>query len=340
MSDPRARQLAEQRFPIQEVGSIPWALAEQAYATYARHFGTDQSLARIAERGGFGLVEFACLLAGHKPLHGWPADHHNRCVAGAVRLILAALTAAEARPPQQSWCPHCGLSGTHSAECRYEQFATSPVAAAEARGPHPQQNWQPIATAPKDRERHLLFVPDEETSSYSRQIGSWCDDTQEDPFWLYEGERQELYSRAHQPTHWMPLPDPPVEARGPVPAPQQEIARLTKERDDARHLLGQAAREINVAGPVHERIRVFRHTLTEAAHDEFQRGVRQGLRDAAKVVEEVFGEPLPLTASGVADLLRQRATEPRQAADQSPSGLPKVPAGDPAHSVSPPSGVE
>lgn len=32
--------------------TIPWWLAEEAYMHYAKMFGTDQSLERMAERGG------------------------------------------------------------------------------------------------------------------------------------------------------------------------------------------------------------------------------------------------------------------------------------------------
>lgn len=54
-------------FPIQKAPSIPWPEAEKAYRTYATHYGTSQSLERLAERGGFGIQEFACLWGGHEP---------------------------------------------------------------------------------------------------------------------------------------------------------------------------------------------------------------------------------------------------------------------------------
>ena len=38
-------------------GSIPWWVAEQAYITYAGRYGNEQSLERLAERGGFGISE-------------------------------------------------------------------------------------------------------------------------------------------------------------------------------------------------------------------------------------------------------------------------------------------
>lgn len=44
-------------FPIQRYGTIPWSVAQVAYAEYARQFGTSQSLERLAERGGFGVGE-------------------------------------------------------------------------------------------------------------------------------------------------------------------------------------------------------------------------------------------------------------------------------------------
>jgi len=37
--------------------TIPWWLAEEAYTYYSKHYGTRQSLERLAERGGFGRAE-------------------------------------------------------------------------------------------------------------------------------------------------------------------------------------------------------------------------------------------------------------------------------------------
>lgn len=45
--------------------TIPWSLAERAYIDYSRRYGTNQSLERLAERGGFGPTE----LDEHVP--GW-----------------------------------------------------------------------------------------------------------------------------------------------------------------------------------------------------------------------------------------------------------------------------
>ena len=57
--------MVSRRFRIQGFApGVPWAAAEQAYETYAKNFGNSQSLERLAERGGFGLHEFACFYLG------------------------------------------------------------------------------------------------------------------------------------------------------------------------------------------------------------------------------------------------------------------------------------
>lgn len=54
----------EQRFRIQQVGTVAWSAAERAYKAYSRYYGYEQSLQRLHERGGFGLEEFASLYFG------------------------------------------------------------------------------------------------------------------------------------------------------------------------------------------------------------------------------------------------------------------------------------
>jgi hypothetical protein len=74
----------ERRFPIQgetvrssdqdggsisnrrEAGWIPWGVAEEAYKVYSRRYGKDQSLERLAQRGGFGWSELVWLLRDGK----------------------------------------------------------------------------------------------------------------------------------------------------------------------------------------------------------------------------------------------------------------------------------
>ena len=69
MSDSTPGMGAERPFPImaapmrQPEFTVPWWFAELAYHEYSRRYGTDQSLARLAERGGFGREELISLLA-------------------------------------------------------------------------------------------------------------------------------------------------------------------------------------------------------------------------------------------------------------------------------------
>jgi hypothetical protein len=75
-------------FPIQRGEPIPWAAAERAYATYSKLYGKQQSLERLAQRGGFGLHEWACLYLGHE----------NQCRDGD-RCIMQALRGARPSEP-------------------------------------------------------------------------------------------------------------------------------------------------------------------------------------------------------------------------------------------------
>lgn len=75
-------------FPIQadygtgggKTSFVPWWLAEIAYRQYVSQFGKQQSLERLAERGGFGREELLRLLNGHtfgigeEPICLCPAD--------------------------------------------------------------------------------------------------------------------------------------------------------------------------------------------------------------------------------------------------------------------------
>lgn len=54
--------MSERRFPLLGTGrTISWGTAELAYAEYYRKYGGDQSLERLAERGGFGEGEMDSL---------------------------------------------------------------------------------------------------------------------------------------------------------------------------------------------------------------------------------------------------------------------------------------
>lgn len=53
--------LTERQFPMQDGPPIPWSLAERIYFVYHDLFGNEQTLERLAERGGFGWAEIPFL---------------------------------------------------------------------------------------------------------------------------------------------------------------------------------------------------------------------------------------------------------------------------------------
>lgn len=74
--------------------------------------------------------------------------------------------------------------------------------------------WMAIETAPKDGSRLLLWTP-----GYRGMIaiGAWSDDRysrRPRPFWSFAGFRTAV-ARDMQPTHWMPLPEPPEQETRP-----------------------------------------------------------------------------------------------------------------------------
>jgi len=96
---------------------------------------------------------------------------------------------------------------------RYWRVIPSPVqdiifaALAERRRLAALLEWKPIETAPKDRDI-LLLCP-------SRGVvrGSWNNDCHKKPRPYWTNDRERIFgvteTRADQPTHWMPLPEPP-----------------------------------------------------------------------------------------------------------------------------------
>ncbi len=67
------RECDDRRFPIQAedvgrvhprrpAGTVPWSVGVAAWERYAARYGRDQSVERIAERGGFGFGEMHLFL--------------------------------------------------------------------------------------------------------------------------------------------------------------------------------------------------------------------------------------------------------------------------------------
>lgn len=73
--------------------------------------------------------------------------------------------------------------------------------------------WLPIETAPKDGTRIMVFCPWVGVCGPANWDVCWFAKKPR-PFWTHWGERIWGTSRVRedQPTHWMPLPDPPQSA--------------------------------------------------------------------------------------------------------------------------------
>ena len=65
-------------------------------------------------------------------------------------------------------------------------------------------SWRPIATAPKDGTWLLLFTPD--ATEPRIYVGAWAEFENYDACWVENYCDDPLPA---EPSHWMPLPEPP-----------------------------------------------------------------------------------------------------------------------------------
>jgi hypothetical protein len=72
-------------------------------------------------------------------------------------------------------------------------------------------DWQPIETAPKQKVILLWALTDTDTGNWKMAAGYWMPGYGDEPGeWTWDGHRLKSYDA--QPTHWMPLPEPPTSA--------------------------------------------------------------------------------------------------------------------------------
>jgi hypothetical protein len=64
--------------------------------------------------------------------------------------------------------------------------------------------WRPIAEAPRDETSVALFVP---SSEHGVVIGFWSENYEN--WYESESSSHSISSFDNEPTHWMPLPEPP-----------------------------------------------------------------------------------------------------------------------------------
>lgn len=208
--------MSERQFPIMQVRlrpgqpslepfplSIPWSVAELAYADYAARYGYDQSLERLAERGGFDPRE----MDQHLP--GW-RDVVNATKAAAkaeainnIADVLALPTGSTAKD---------AVEGVRRlSEERDQLRADLCVATMEAESLPSQSALDQVIA---QRDAALARVPQwipcsermpEEVGEYlctlnngDRMITWWAPEREHPGFWL------------RRVTHWMPLPAGPT----------------------------------------------------------------------------------------------------------------------------------
>lgn len=68
--------------------------------------------------------------------------------------------------------------------------------------------WQPIETVPKDETWVLLYFPDFTWAAEANGVilAFWSNDGHG---WFDSEAASNALDEEHQPTHWMPLPEPP-----------------------------------------------------------------------------------------------------------------------------------
>ena len=77
-----------------------------------------------------------------------------------------------------------------------------------------QNEWQPIETAPRDGTSILGFRPGDTFSGHMITAIYWCGSSPVDSGWWALCEAGDhSASDEFDPTHWMPLPEPPTEGQ-------------------------------------------------------------------------------------------------------------------------------
>lgn len=69
-----------------------------------------------------------------------------------------------------------------------------------------RRDWQRIETAPKDGTFVLLHSPDSNNNPF---IGQWHDDADYPDGGAWWGDNDSGFAIDADPSHWMPLPEPP-----------------------------------------------------------------------------------------------------------------------------------
>lgn len=74
--------------------------------------------------------------------------------------------------------------------------------------------WRTIDSAPRDGRRIVLYIPSVSPYIPAKVVTGRFDCRDIRPYFTNDSERLvgARHTRKHQPTHWMPLPEPPTDA--------------------------------------------------------------------------------------------------------------------------------
>ena len=91
-------------FPIQRSDPIPWSVAETAYTAYVARYGSQQTLARLADRGGFGIDEMDLLFPAWRPACAVEINALNQH-EDMLELLASAYSIADRCGESTNWAP-------------------------------------------------------------------------------------------------------------------------------------------------------------------------------------------------------------------------------------------
>jgi hypothetical protein len=171
-------------------------------------------------------------------LRQYVAFSYNEALIEEAAEALTTCRAACARLQEEKglnpldWCScghrreaHHAWGRCHSAACKCSWFVlgeeqkTAEAQVSTLTAALRRYEWQPIDTAPKDKNIVLRVGGIDLSFPQAIEIGRWTPGdantrgVRARNMWRYRRSHSPTYDASHQPTHWMPLPDPPAVLR-------------------------------------------------------------------------------------------------------------------------------
>jgi hypothetical protein len=109
------------------------------------------------------------------------------------------------KPPFKFTAPWASLTKLRECLLANKGLRKPPAALASVSAP---AGWQSIETAPNMRTILLFCITDPQTGNWKMETGFRRLEADDTLTWVWEGRLLKPYD--HQPTHWQPLPPPPI----------------------------------------------------------------------------------------------------------------------------------